>query len=209
MEAQSANTELEARGEMPGSDVARTSAPNWFAAYTHSHHEKRVAQHFGERQIESFLPLYSVTRRWRNGCKMILDLPLFPNYVFVRIVRRNRVSVLEVPGVLSLVGFGRELTPLPDFEIEALRSGLEQGKVGPHPYLVIGERVRIKAGAMAGMEGVLVRKKNDLRVVLTLDTIMQSVAVEVDAGDVEPVTGGARPLSAARAFAGNRVPHTQ
>lgn len=202
-------TEMEARGEMPESVVGRTSPANWFAAYTHSHHEKRVVQHFGERQIESFLPLYSATRRWKNGCKMILDLPLFPNYVFVRIIRRDRVSVLEVPGVLSLVGFGHELTPLPDFEIAALRSGLKQGKVEPHPYLVLGERMRIKAGAMAGLEGVLVRKKNDLRVVVTLDTIMQSVAVEVDADDVEPATRGARPLSVARAFEGNRVAHTQ
>ncbi len=209
METQNLKTEMEARGEMPESVVARTSPANWFAAYTHSHHEKRVAQHFGQRQIESFLPLYAVRRRWKNGCKMVLDLPLFPNYVFVRILRRDRVSVLEVPGVLSLVGFGPELTPLPDFEIAALRSGLKQGKVEPHPYLVLGERMRIKAGAMAGLEGVLVRKKNDLRVVVTLDTIMQSVAVEVDADDVEPATNSAKSFPAVRVFAGNRVPRTQ
>ena len=117
---------------------------------------------------------------------MNLELPLFPNYVFVRIDSRERVRVLEVPGVLSLIGFGRNLAPLPDFEIEALRSGLGQLKIEPHAYLVIGERVRIKAGPMTGMEGVLVRKKSNFRVVLTLDAIMQSVAVEVAAGDLEP-----------------------
>lgn len=164
------------------------SSPNWFAAYTSSHHEKRVASHFAERQIESFLPLYAARHRWKNRCEMNLELPLFPNYVFVRIDPRERVRVLEVPGVQSLVGFGRTLAPLPDFEIEALRSALGQRKIEPHPYLVIGERVRIKAGPMAGMEGVLVRKKNNFRVVLALDVIMQSVAVEVDADDLEPAS---------------------
>jgi len=172
--------------KMPGLAVAQDFSANWFAAYTNSHHEKRVVSHFTERQIESFLPLYSTRHRWKNRCEMNLELPLFPNYVFVRIDPRERVGVLEVPGVLSLVGFGRTLAPLPDFEIEALRSGLGQRKIEPHPYLVIGERVRIKAGPMMGMEGVLVRKKNDFRVVLALDVIMQSVAVEVDADDLEP-----------------------
>jgi transcription antitermination factor NusG len=172
--------------QMHGLAVAQGSA-NWFAAYTNSHHEKRVAWQFGERQIKSFLPLYGARRRWRNRCEMNLELPLFPNYVFVRIDPRERVRVLEVPGVLSLVGFGRKLASLPDFEIEALRGGLGQRKIEPHPYLVIGERVRIKTGSLMGMEGVLVRKKNNFRVVLALDVIMQCVAVEVDADDLEPV----------------------
>ncbi len=165
---------------------------NWFAAYTKSHHEKCVVSRFTERQIESFLPMYSTLHRWRNRCAMNLELPLFPNYVFVRIDSRERVRVLEVPGVLSLIGFGRNLAPLPDFEIEALRSGLGQLKIEPHAYLVIGERVRIKAGPMTGMEGVLVRKKSNFRVVLTLDAIMQSVAVEVAAGDLEPAVNAWR-----------------
>jgi len=161
---------------------------NWFAAYTNSHHEKRVAAQFAERRMESFLPLYATRHRWRNGCEMNLDLPLFPNYVFVRVDPRKRVRVLEVPGVVSLVGFGRTLAPLPDFEIEALRSAIGQRKIEPHPYQVIGERVRIKAGPMTGMEGVLVRRKSNFRVVLALDAIMQSVAVEVDADELEPAT---------------------
>jgi hypothetical protein len=94
----------------------------------------------------------------------------------------DRVRVLEVPGVLSLVGFGRTLAPRSDFEIEALRSFVGQRKIEPHPYLVIGERVGIKAGPMTGMEGMLVRKKSNFRVVLALDVIMKRVAVEVDAG---------------------------
>jgi len=192
-----------------GPVAAQEFSENWFAAYTNSHHEKRVASHFAERQIESFLPLYSARHRWKNRCDMNLELPLFPNYVFVRIDPRERMRVLEVPGVQSLVGFGRTLAPLPYFEIETLRSGLGQRKIEPHPYLVIGERVRITAGPMTGMEGVLVRKKNNLRVVLALDVIMQSVAVEVDAHDLEPAAHYAGRAVLAPDFAGQPNKQTQ
>ena len=176
------------REQMDGLASAQAFSANWFAAYTSSHHEKRVASYFADRQIESFLPLYAMRHRWKNRCEMNLELPLFPNYVFVRIDPRERACVLEVPGVVSLVGFGRTLAPLSDFEIEALRSGLGQRKIEPHPYLVIGERVRIKCGPMAGMQGVLVRRKSNFRVVLALDVIMRCVAVEVDADDLEPTS---------------------
>ena len=195
--------------KMPGLAVAREFSANWFAAYTNSHHEKRVAAHFGERQIESFLPLYSVLHRWKNRCEVDLDLPLFPNYVFVHIDPSDRVRVLEVPGVLSLVGFGRTLAPLSDFEIEALRSCVGQRNIEPHPYLVIGERVRIKAGPMTGMEGVLVRKKSHFRVVLALDVIMQCVAVEVDADDLEPAAKDAGRAVLPLGFAGRPHQRTQ
>jgi len=194
--------------KMPGSAADRESA-NWFAAYTNSHHEKRVALHFGERRIESFLPLYSVLHRWKNRCEVDLDLPLFPNYVFVHIDPRERVRVLEVPGVLSLVGFGRTPAPLSDFEIEALRSCAAQRNFEPHPYLVIGERVRIKAGPMTGIEGVLVRKKSNFRVVLALDVIMQCVAVEVDADDLEPAAKYAGRVVLPLGFAGRSHPRTE
>lgn len=185
---------------MYGLSAAPVSFANWYAVYTNSHHEKRVALHLAEREIESFLPLYSTRHRWRNRCERTVELPLFPNYVFVRIASRERVRVLAVPGVLSLVGVGRTPAALPDFEIEALRCGVGRRKIEPHPYLVVGERVRIEAGPMTGMEGVLVRKKNNFRVVLALDAIMQSVAVEVDADDLEPartVPGRVIPLDVA------------
>jgi transcription antitermination factor NusG len=175
-------------------DAAPVLRAQWFAAYTSSRHEKRVALHFAEREIEAFLPLYATRHRWKNRCEVTVELPLFPNYVFVRMAKRERERVLEVPGVLSLVGAGRIPAPLPDFEIEALRNGVEGRKIEPHPYLVIGERVRITTGPMTGMEGVLLRKKNNFRVVLALDVIMRSVAVEVDAEDLEPVRAGDRPV---------------
>ncbi|HKT24490.1 MAG TPA: UpxY family transcription antiterminator [Terriglobales bacterium] len=162
-------------------------APQWFAAYTTTRHEKAVAEHFAMRSIEAFLPLYKTQRLWRNGCRMNLELPLFPSYVFVRVPVRERVRVLEVPGVLSLVSAAGKPVPLPEADIQALRSSLPLIRCEPHPYLKIGERVRIKCGTLEGMEGILLRKKGLLRVVLSLDLIMKSVAVEVDAEDVEPV----------------------
>src|ERR1700687_123770 len=187
--------------------ATQQSSATWFAAYTNSHHEKRVAS--GERQIESFLPLNPVLHRWKSRCEVDLDLPLFPNYVFVHIDPRERVRVLEVPGVLSLVGFGRALAPLCDFEIEALRSCVGQRKIEPHPYLVIGERVRIKAGPMTGMEGVLVRKKSNYRGVLALDVIMQCGAVEGDANDVGPAAKYAARAVLPLGFAGRSHPRTE
>ena len=161
----------------------------WFAAYTTPRHEKHVSDLLAQRQIEAFLPLYRTTRQWKKSHPAVLELPLFPAYVFVRIAREARGAVLGTPGVLSIVGSSREPWALPDFEIEALRSGLLERKVEPHPYLAVGEKVRITAGAMAGVEGILIRRKNDLRVVLSLDMIMRSVAVEIDADDVEPANG--------------------
>src|ERR1700686_1368961 len=184
-----------------GFGLARHLAANWFAVYTSSRHEKKVAAYFTARKIQFFLPLYAARHRWANRCAMNIELPLFPGYVFVRIASRERVRVLEVPGVLSMVGFGRIPAPLPDFEIEALRSGLGLGKIEPHPFLVIGERARIKRGPMAGMQGTLARRKSSFRVVLALDVIMKCVAVEVDAEDVEaavekPTTAGMHALEA-------------
>jgi transcription antitermination factor NusG len=166
--------------------VGVDTSPRWFALYTTPRHEKHVSEMLAQREIEAFLPLYRTTRQWKKSRPIVLELPLFPTYVFVRIARQARGAVLGIPGVLSILGSARESWPLPDLEIEAIRLGLQMGKIEPHPYLTVGERVRIKAGVMTGVEGILVRKKNDLRVVLTLDAIMRSVAVEVDADDVEP-----------------------
>jgi transcription termination/antitermination protein NusG len=155
--------------------------------YTTPRHEKSVARQFEVRQIEAFLPLYRSVRRWKNGCRVSIDRPLFPSYVFASLERHEYGRVLQTPGVLSLVGPGREPVPLASSEIESLRSGLSFREFEPHPYLVAGDRVRIHSGPLAGMVGVLVRRKNNLRVVLSLDLIMQSVAVEIGMDEVEPV----------------------
>jgi len=170
-----------------GAISAQEQLTNWFAVYTTPRHEKAVARQFEVRQIEAFLPLYRSVRRWRNGCRVNVDQPLFPNYIFASLKRPDYLRVLETPGVLSLVGSRREPSPLESTEIESLRSELSLREFEPHPYLVAGDRVRIHSGALAGMVGVLVRKKSQLRVVLTLDLIMQSVAVEIGEHEIEPV----------------------
>lgn len=172
------------------------SRADWFAVYVGARHEKSVGEQFRLRQIEAFLPLYKAVHRWKNGCKVNLELPLFPNYLFVRVDPRERLRVLRVPGVLSMVCCGREPVPVPKAVIESLRTAIALGQIEPHPYLVVGQRVRIKSGVLAGMEGVLVRKKENLRVVLSLDQIMQSAAVEVEGSEVEPL-GETRALPAA------------
>jgi transcription antitermination factor NusG len=160
-------------------------AQHWYAIYSTPRHEKRIHEHLSFRTIECFLPLYRSVHRWKNGCKHLIELPLFPGYLFVKIGLRQKVRVLEIPGVLSFVGTRLEPAPLSDFEIETLRSGLHLKKFAPYSELVAGEKVRIKAGPLAGLSGVLVRTTNGLRVVITLTMINQSVAVELDAMDVE------------------------
>ncbi len=158
----------------------------WYAVYTTCRHEKRVAQHLSSRKIEHYLPLYRSRRKWRDGSKVELDLPLFPSYIFVHIRRTEKAQVLQVPGALAVVGgTGGEPATLPDDAIEALRCGLARQRVEPHELLTVGQRARIRTGAFAGMEGVVQRKKSGLRVVLTLQLIMQSIAVEVDETDLE------------------------
>ncbi len=168
----------------------------WFALYTTSRHEKRVAQHLLERQIEFYLPLYRAERKWRDGSRVTLELPLFPGYLFIHIRRNERVRVLEVPGALAVVGgTGGEPSPLPDTTIDALRSGLELRPAQPHPFMTAGQRVRIRSGALAGLEGIVVRNKNSFRVVMTVEHIMQSYAVEVDLEDLEPLPPGDLPVA--------------
>jgi transcription antitermination factor NusG len=160
-------------------------ARRWFAAYTTSCHEKSVVEHCHVRAIDCFLPTYRSARRWKNGCTVNLERPLFPGYVFVRMNLTHRVRVLDVPGVVSIVGAARQPTPLPDADVEALRNGVHLLSAEPHSYLSAGDKVKIRNGPLAGMTGILVRRKNSLRVVLTLELIMKSISVEVDEQDLE------------------------
>jgi transcription antitermination factor NusG len=161
------------------------SVRHWYAVYTRPCHEAQVARHFDAREIEAYLPCYQVVHRWKNRCTRKLDLPLFPRYIFAHVAVSERVRVLQVPGVLLVVGSAGKPTPLPHSEIELIRGGLHARKAEPHPFLKVGQRARIRSGAMAGLEGVVVRGKNSLRVVISLDLIRQSVALEVDWDELE------------------------
>jgi len=171
---------------------ATQTEPHWYAAYTSANHEKRVAEQFGIRSVEYYLPVYSSVRRWKDR-RVTLQLPLFPSYVFVRLALCDRLRILRIPGVVRLVGFDGAPTALPDSEIECLRSGLEGGnRVEPHPYLRVGRRVQVKSGPMEGMQGILLKRKSKFRVVLSIELIQRSIAVEIDESDLESVCYGAR-----------------
>ena len=158
----------------------------WYAAHTRANHEKRLAEQLAVRSIEHFLPLYECIRRWKDR-RVTLQQPLFPGYILVRLPLRERMRVVQLPGVASLVGFGGSPVALPDAEIEALREKLNRHiRVEPHPYLQVGRRVRVKTGPLEGFEGILVRRKHKYRIVVSIDLIARSIAAEVDIADIEP-----------------------
>jgi transcription antitermination factor NusG len=171
--------------------VASISEPrlaNWYALYTCSRHEKRVAAQLEQRRFDVFLPLYSSLRRWKDR-RIELQLPLFPGYVFVRLPMQRRIEVLNVAGAVRFVAFSGRPAAVTENDLFGIRGALAEGlSLQPHPYLKIGRRVRIRGGPLTGTEGILVRKKDRFRLVLSIDIIMRSVAVEVDASDVEPVS---------------------
>jgi transcription termination/antitermination protein NusG len=173
-----AKTDIEICGDQP-----------WWALYTRHQHEKTVAEMLATKGFEVFLPLYDSMRRWKDRKKM-LSLPLFPCYVFVRGNLERKLQVVTTPGVHMILYRGEQLAVIPEPEIQAIRSAVEGDfRVEPHPFLKCGDRVRVIRGSLSGVEGLLTRKKNLYRLVLSVEMLAQSVAVEIDAFDVEPVTG--------------------
>jgi len=175
--------------EQPVPDNRRhevTQEFKWYAVYTCPRHEKVVHQQLNAKTVESFLPLYQTLRQW-NDRKALVDLPLFPRYLFVHIPLSERVRVLTVPGVLSLVNFNGQPACLADDEIETLKTSLALRAAEPCPYLVEGKRIRITTGPLKGLEGIVIRRKGKLRAVVSIHSIMQSFSVEVDAADALPI----------------------
>jgi transcription antitermination factor NusG len=166
--------------------VASGGAP-WWALYTRHQHEKVVAEMLESKGFEVFLPLYESLRRWKDRTKYI-SMPLFPCYVFVRGGLDRRLQVVSTPGVHMILFYGEDVAIIPDDEIQSIRRTIDgSAGVEPHPYLKCGERVRVIRGSMEGVEGILVRKKNQCRLVLSVSMLAHSVSVEIDSMDVEPV----------------------
>jgi transcription antitermination factor NusG len=164
--------------------VQAASLARGFAAYTCANHEKRVADQFAGRGVEHFLPLYESVRRWKDR-KIRLQLPLFPGYLFVHVEGQERLRVLQVSGVVRLVGFNGSPAPMPQEDIERIRQFLDQGcRAEPHRYLQTGRRVRVVRGPLSAMEGIIVRRKNRSRLVLSFDLIQRSMAIEMDEEDL-------------------------
>jgi transcription antitermination factor NusG len=155
----------------------------WYVAYTCVRHEKKVAEQLKLRNIEYYLPLYSVRHQW-NQRSVRLQLPLFPGYIFVRIGPAERIGVLNLPSVVHFVGPQGNPSELADNEIEILRNSLSLRRAEPHPYLSLGRRVRVTSGPLRGLEGVVVRSQNKSRMIVSIDSIARSVAFELDAMDL-------------------------
>jgi transcription antitermination factor NusG len=158
----------------------------WNAIYTRHQHEKSVTENLARIGVEVFLPTYNVIRRWTDR-KKCLSLPLFPCYVFLR-TSLARWKILATPGVHSFVTFGNQPASVPDVELDAIRKAVESSlRVEPHPFLHSGDWVRVKSGPLEGIEGILVRKKGCHRLVLSLQLLGKSMAVEVDAFSIQPL----------------------
>jgi transcription antitermination factor NusG len=171
--------------EYPGM-AASFFEPLWYAAYTNANHEKRVTQQLKQCSVEHFLPLYESARRWKDR-RVRLQMPLFPGYVFVKLALRDRLQLLRIPGVVQLISFNGHPAPLPEEDIQAIRNCLDRGQhVEPHPYLTVGHRVRVISGPLKGLNGIILRRKNKTRFVLSFGLIMRSVAVEIDEAELMP-----------------------
>jgi transcription antitermination factor NusG len=171
----------------PNAKQSKTELNDWYAVYTRHQHEKTVAENFSRNGFEVFLPLYDVVRQWKDRTKY-LSLPLFPCYVFFRGGLERRASILSTPGIHSIVTIAGRPAPIPTTEIEVIRTAVNSSlRVEPHPFLRCGDRVRVRIGPLAGVEGILLRKKNICRLILSTTLLERSVAVEVDADCVERV----------------------
>jgi transcription antitermination factor NusG len=178
------------------SDALRSDlqALNWYVLFVRSNQEKKVARCLVERGIEHFLPCYRSRRQWTDR-RVDLETPLFPGYVFVRLLLRERMKALIIPNVVSLIGTRTTPSVVSDGEIMWVRRGVEQGTAGPHEYLHEGQRVLITQGVLSGLEGILVRMQNNTRVVVSLESIQRAFMVDVDETWLQPI--GARPCKAA------------
>lgn len=161
----------------------------WYAIYARHQHEKTVAQILTTKGFETLLPLYESARRWKDRTK-VLSLPLFPCYVFVKGGLERRLDILTTPGIYALVSSAGRPSPIPPVEIEAIRRAVESGApIKPHPFLRYGDLVRVKCGPLAGVQGILVRKKNLYRLILSVEMLGQAAALEVDSALVERLNG--------------------
>ena len=172
----------------PHSSVFPAGNDSWFAVETRSRHEKKVSLRLHEKGLRTFLPLYREKRRWTDRQKWV-ELPLFSHYVFVQIpaTTESRVSVLRTSGVIRFAGAPGCGTPVPEEQIENLQALVDRRMpLTPHEFIRVGERVRIRGGALNGIVGIIAAIKNDRSLVVSVDLIQKSVAIRIDGFEVEP-----------------------
>lgn len=159
----------------------------WYAVHCRSRHEKYVQEHLACKSLEVFLPLFESVHRWKDR-RRVVALPIFPGYLFVRAVVCDRMKIATTPGVVQIVSAQGQPVPVPDHEIQALQDCYATHlRMAPHPYLAVGRRVLVKKGPFAAIEGILIRRRGEYRVVISINLIARSVALEVNAEDIVPV----------------------
>jgi transcription antitermination factor NusG len=157
-----------------------SNAGRWFVLRVKPNHEKRLFEVMHFMGHESFLPLYRVRQRQRQRWQDI-DKPLFPGYVFCRFDRTSWVRIMNAPGVVDVIRIGKALAPVEDEEIEALQVAQKaKADMQPWPYLRIGQTIRVDAGPLAGVRGILSQVKGQRRLVLSVTLLQRSVLVEID-----------------------------
>jgi transcription antitermination factor NusG len=167
--------------------------PRWYAIHTRYQNEQAVAKSLLNKGFSVFLPTYNSLHRWSDRKKLV-TLPLFPGYLFLADDIGRWIQILSTPGVNSIIKIGNVPAEIPDDEIVAIRRVVESALcVEPHPYLSSGDLVRIKSGPLEGLEGIVSRKKDALRLVLSIRILGQSAAVEIDGCVVERL-GPPRPI---------------
>ena len=166
------------------------ASPCWFALTVRRQHERAAAQQLTVHSLEGYVPLYRTKRRWSDRVKTI-ELPLFPQYVFCRFSIQDRLKVIALPSVSTIVTFGGVPIPITQQEIDTLkRLTSEAFPLMPWPFLRIGQRVRVREGALTGLEGILVREKAAYRVVVSIEMLHRGVAVELERDMLEPLMTG-------------------
>jgi transcriptional antiterminator RfaH len=166
------------------SSLQPSSERNWYVAYTCTRHEKYLARQCEQRGITAFLPLYAVQRQWKKRGARVL-LPLFPSYVFVQMALAERFKILALPGLVSLVSFKGLPTVVPDAQIDALKQAVALGRAEPCAYLQSGKGVRVTAGPLVGLEGIVQEVEDNLRVIVSFDWMNRSVSILLQATEVE------------------------
>jgi transcription antitermination factor NusG len=169
--------------------LAPAAVAEWYAVHTYPRHEKVVADRIQQQGLTTFLPMLTEVHRWSDR-KKVVQLPMFSCYVFVQLVPSNeqRIRVLQTNGVISFVGSQRIGTPIPAEQIEAVQMLLERNVAcSSHPFLKAGQRVRIRGGALEGLEGVFVSQNGDHSLIVSLDAIQRSLAVRIDGYDIDVV----------------------
>lgn len=167
--------------------VERLEHPCWYALHTRSRHEKVARDQLVAKGVTTLLPLWRKRSIWKDRVKMI-EVPLFSGYLFCHFPLKYRIEVLQTVGVVRIVGLNGQPIAVPEEQIQAVQTMVtQQLHYDPHPFLQEGMRVRVKHGMLAGAEGILITKKNHYRLVVSIDLIQKSVAVDIDSADIEPL----------------------